>query len=532
MIQDFRSYANGAQIYTDICVIGAGAAGITLAREFIGSRTRVLLLESGGLDQESDTDLLSRGESVGLMHNGLHEGRRRSFGGATKLWAGQSIRLDDIDFEARSWVPYSGWPITKADLEPFYTRAETFLGISEVYDERAWQKFNIRALNFDASKLGHKSTVSTEYGPYRDLGKFYREEFKKSSNVQVLLHANTTKIHTNKPASAVKHLDIRTLEGKTGHVTAKAFVLCAGGIENARLLLLSNQIETNGLGNRHDMVGRFFQEHPIACIGVLQTDTPIMLVDSFGWLYKGGFLYKPKLLLSAEVQRKQRVLNCMAYPFFEYDADSALGATREIYRSLKERRWPRELGRGVVRFIQNLDHIAATVLASAYRRYAQGKLTAVAPDRFPVQIWLEQAPNPFSRVSLSRKRDALGLNQARVEWRLTDLERRTAETMSKTVDAEFRRLGVARLRVADWLANDRVDWAENFSEAYHHMGTTRMADDPKKGVVNSDCQVHGVAGLYVGGGSVFPTSGHANPTLSIVALALRLADHLKTTLPS
>ncbi len=178
--------------------------------------------------------------------------------------------------------------------------------------------------------------------------------------------------------------------------------------------------------------------------------------------------------------------------------------------------------------IKNLDHIAATV----YRRYAQGKLTPTPPNLIRLRISLEQAPNSVSRVSLSRKRDALGLNQARVDWRLTDLERRTAETMTKTVDAEFRRLGLGQLRVACWLINnDSEDWAKNFIEAYHHMGTTRMAEDPKKGVVNSDCQVHGVAGLYIAGGSVLPTSGYANPTLTIIALALRLADHLKMTVP-
>jgi choline dehydrogenase-like flavoprotein len=527
MIKDFRSYANGTHIYADICVIGAGAAGIALAQEFIGSRMRVLLLESGGLDEEADTDLISRGESIGLLHHGLHEGRSRAFGGTTKLWGGQSIHLDDIDFEARSWVPYSGWPITKADLDPFYARAETFLGISEVYDERVWQKFNIKPPDFDSSKLGYKSTVYTVFSSTRDLGKFYRDEFEKSSNVQVLLHANATKIHTNIYASAVKHLDIRTLEGKTGHVTAKVFVLCGGGIENARLLLLSNQTETNGLGNRHDVVGRFFQEHPKAYCGVLETDTPTMLQDTSGLLYKGGFQYQPKIPLSAEVQRKHQVLNCITELVYDYDVDSAIGAAREIYRSLKRRRWPKELGRSTGQMIKNLDHVVAT----AYRRYVQGKLTATPPNLIQLHINLEQAPNPLSRVYLSHKRDALGQNQARVDWRLTDLERQTTETMAKTVDAEFSRLGLARLHVADWLVNDSEDWANNFSEAYHHMGTTRMADDPKKGVVNSDCQVHGVAGLYIGGSSVFPASGYANPTLTIVALALRLADHLKATVP-
>ena len=524
MIRDFRSYVNGAHINTDVCVIGAGAAGLSLAREFIGARTRVLLVESGGLKQESSTDLLNWGESVGLTLNGLHEGRGRAFGGTTKLWAGQCARLDDLDFEARSWVPYSGWPITKFDLAPFYVRAEALFRIpGQVYDERVWRKFGVCPPDLDGSKLGYGFTV---FSPRPDLGRLYRREFERSTNVQVLLHANATKIHVNDYASAIKHLDIRTLEGKTGRVTARAFVLCCGGIENARLLLLSDQIKPNGLGNRHDLVGRFFQDHPNGYTAVLQTNSPSVLQEHYSLLYSSGIRYFPKISLSTAVQKAQRVLNCVSHPVYEYGAGSGIGAIREVYRSLTRRQWPKGLGREVGHMIKELDQIAATV----YRRYARGRSTASTPSLIRLQVHSEQAPNPRSRVSLSRERDALGLRKAQVDWRLTHLERRTVETMTNTVDAEFCRLGFARSRAADWLVDEAEDWPIYFSDAYHHIGTTRMADDPKKGVVDSDCQVHGVAGLYVAGGSVFPTSGCAGPTLTIVALALRLADHLKSTL--
>lgn len=519
MIRDFRSYADGTRLDADVCIVGAGPSGIALAREFIGTRSRILMLESGGLEPEAATDLLNRGESVGLTFDGLTAGRARAFGGTTKLWDGQCVRLDDVDFEARSWVPHSGWPITKADLDPFYERAEAFFGVSgRVNDERVWRKFGIRPPDLDGGKLGCKFTVRSSR---LDLGETYRDELEKAPDVHVLLHANVTRIEANRYASAVNHLDIRTLEGKTGRVKARAFVLCCGGVENARLLLLSA-----GLGNRHDLVGKFFQEHPKVYTAVLQTDAPDGLQEPYGVLRKGGLCYRPKIPLGVDVQRLERVSNCVAeLAYEEYCDDSGVGAAREVYRSFKNKRWPKRLGKKTRLVVGDLDRVVTAV----YRRYARGRITA-SPGPARLQIFLEQAPNPQSRVYLSRERDAFGLNQARVDWRLTDLDRRTAQTMTRTVDAEFGRLRLARLRVADWLVADD-HWAGNFHEAYHHIGTTRMADDPRKGVVNSNCQVHAVAGLYISGSSIFPTSGYANPTLTIVALALRLADHLKANMP-
>ncbi len=518
MIRDFLTHEDGEQIDTDICVIGAGAAGIAIAREFLTSSIRVLLVESGGLNLESATDSLSEGESVGLPHYGLTVGRSRLLGGTTRLWAGQCTPLDDIDFEARPWVPYSGWPINKADLNPYYLRAESFFYISDqIYNEQIWQKFSIQPPEIDKCKLGYKFTV---YTPTPDLGKTYRDELKKSPNVQILLHANVTKIQANESGSQVEHVDIRTLDGKTGQISAKAFVLCCGGVENARLLLLSDE-----LGNDRDLVGRFFQEHPNCDSAEVQTNTPLSIQEPYSLLFKGKFGYFPKIHLSPELQRQQQLLNCTSNLVFELNVNSGVGVAQQIYRSLKKGKWPEK------KLIWESRHLVAecgNVTSMLYRRYVRGR----SPASPPVRIWLqthgEQAPNRDSRITLSSKRDPLGLNMAQVDWRLTDLDKRTAETTAKTVAAEFDRLKLAQINVRDWLT-DANDWATNFHDSYHHMGTTRMAADPNSGVVDSNCQVYGVAKLFIAGSSVFPTSGYANPTLTIVALAIRLADHLKTT---
>lgn len=519
MISDFNTYEDGAQIDTDICVVGAGAAGIAIVREFLGTSIKVLLLESGGFNQEPATELLNQGESVGLNHKGMLDGRSRLLGGTTRLWGGQCIHMDDMDFEPRPWVPYSGWPISKSDLEPYYSRAEAFFGVSgEVYDERIWQQFGIQPPEIDKSKLGYKPTV---WCSRPDMGKLYRNEFKKSKNVQVLLHANVIKLQANDSQSMVEYLDIGTLQGKTGRIRAKAFVLCCGGIENARILLLSKE-----LGNDYDTVGRFFQEHPNAYCAVVQTDTPIKLQNPYGLLYKkNGVRYLPKICLNADVQRTQQVLNCTSNLVFEFDDNSAVSAAKRIYLSLYKGQKPKELAQELQYMVTDLNNVISLI----YRRYVQGRSPASPPKRIWLQTHAEQAPNRESRITLSDKRDALGLNLAQVDWRLTQLDKRTAQVMVKTVETDFIRLNLGKLHLVDWLTNDHSNWANNFSESYHHIGTTRMAENPRNGVVDSNCQVHGVAGLYIAGSSVFPISGYANPTLTIAALAIRLSDYLKKT---
>lgn len=520
MIHDFRTYEDGVQINTDLCVIGAGAVGIAIAREFLGTNIQVTLLESGGFDPEPATELLNQGESIGLNHNGMLDGRSRLFGGTTRLWGGQCIHMDEMDFEPRPWIPYSGWPITKADLDAYYLRAEAFFGVSnEVYDERVWQQFGIQPPEIDKSKLGYKSTV---WCSRPDMGKLYQHQFKTSKNVQVLLHANVTKLQANASQSQVEYLDIRTLEGKTGQITAKAFVLCCGGIENARILLLSD-----GLGNNYDVVGRFFQEHPNGYCAVLQTETPIKLQNPYSLLYKkNGVRYLPKIHLNASVQRTHQVLNCTSNLVYEFNNTSAVGAAKRIYLSLAKGELPKELAQELQYMVTDFGN----VISLLYRRYVQGRSPASPPKRIWLQTHAEQAPNRDSRITLSNKRDALGLNLACVDWRLSELDRHTAEVMVRTVEADFTRLQLGKLQIADWLIDDRSDWASHFSESYHHIGTTRMAENPRDGVVDSNCQVHHVAGLYIAGSSVFPASGYANPTLTIVALGLRLSDHLKKVL--
>lgn len=516
MIEDFGRYPDGSAFDADVCVVGAGPVGIAVAREFAGTSTRVLVVETGGLDAAPETEGLNDGENVGLPLPTLLDGRTRAFGGATKLWPGQCVRLDDGDLAPRDWVPDSGWPITAADLLPYYRRAEDWFAMGDgAFDERAWERFGLVPPAFSAERLVHKSSV---YTPFPDTGSHLRDEFAGSANVRVLLGATVVRVHAQ-PDGSVGPLDLRALDGRSGTVRAGAVVLAGGGVENARTLLVSD------LGNEHDTVGRWFSEHPTFWLD-LDVDDAHALQRFYGRLGKRTIRYLPKIRLSPHVQRQQRVLNAVADVIYELAEPRGRAAARELSSALQGRRLPRGLGPGdVVGALRELGPVAV----AAFRRFAQGRPSPAPLVGAKLKVLLEQAPNRDSRITLAEDRDALGTPKARVDWRLTELDRRSVEVLAATLDAEFRRLGLARLRDPDRFAGE--SWTDGIEEGCHHMGTTRMSVDPRTGVVDPDCQVHGVPGLYACGSSVFPTGGYANPTLTIVALALRLADHLKATLP-
>lgn len=504
-------------------MVGAGAAGIAIAREFVGSKTQVLLLESGGLGHEAETDQLKRGEVDGLSPDGLIGGRGRGLGGTTTLWAGQCIPLEEIDFMRRDWVSHSGWPIAASELSPYYERAASLLAVAgEAHDETLWGRWGLEPPALDRAKLRHNYTV---WSPRPDLGRSYRRGLQRSDNVRVLLHANVTAIELSPGKNAFDQLVVRSLNGSSARVRARACVLCCGAVENARLLLISGDPENGGLGNAYGNVGRFFQDHPNANCAVLRTARPRALQEPYSLFYRRGRRYLPKLTLAPEVQRSERVLNCGANLEYEF-ADEGLNALRRIYRSARQK----QQISASTRDLRLLMRVAPVAARTAYRRLVAGRASAALPAKIWLQTHSEQGPNPESRVCLSRERDALGTNLPRVEWRVTDLERRTAEVMARTVAAEFERLGLAEAEIPGWLVDSGARWAERLEDSYHHIGTTRMTDDREQGVVDRDSQVHGVNGLYVSGSSVFPTSGFANPTLTLVALALRLSDHLRRQL--
>ena len=512
MIDDLGRLTDGSELEADLCVVGAGAAGIALAREFLDTSTRVLVLESGGRSRADATAALNDGDATGMDAASLSEGRARVLGGATTLWAGQCLPLEPNLLESRDWVPDSGWPIGRAELDPYFRRAEALFGIEgEVYDERVWDSFGVRRPDVDSERFVHRFTV---WCPQPDLGRRYRRPLERSSNVRVLLNATATRLEPG--PGGFEAVTVRGPQGRTTRVRARACVVAGGAIENARLLLASR------LGN--DAVGRWFQDHPNGHYAVIESAQPERLQELYGLLYRRKLRYLPRLALTPAAQREHRVLSCAAYPVFHFGDESSIEAARRVYRALRGSRRPEALGRDLRLIVRGSPRLVPV----AYRRAVHHRAARVRPERVTLQVHAEQAPDPDSRVTLSNRRDRFGEPLPRVDWRLGELDRRAAVTMVESVAAEFRRLGLGEVRPEPWLAGE--DWAAHVSDAFHHMGTTRMGTDPSRSAADPNGNLHGVPGVFAAGASLFPAPGYVNPTLAIAALAIRLADHLKSEL--
>lgn len=519
MLRDFEKHTLDGWHTPDVCIIGAGAAGIALARGLMGSGLDVLLLESGGADFEKRTQKLAEGENIGFDYYNLEDARLRFFGGTTAIWGGRCAELDEIDFTPRPWVPYSGWPIRKADLTNYYSQARQLLGLPDIANNR----------HPEASQNPLVGNLEAAYWQFDD--QFDRFTLRKCTDltehkkVRVLLHATVIKLKLNAANNAIEQVEIATKTGKKRAILApKKVVLATGGLENPRILLASD------VGNTYDQVGRYFMEHPHAR-GSLVTPSDHKKFSEFFKVYshhqnvRYGMLFRPQ----DNLQKTEGILNTS----FSLRPSRHEGRSEifynHIYNQVRHKMAPTRFGRMLWSIVKRSSRVAQ---AHVLPKQMAGETNFGADGIYSV-IRAEQAPNPQSRVLLSHKTDALGIPQIKLNWQLTALDKYSAKVTLQAFEEALQAQGLGQSALAAWLKTKDPLWqhdpliSNHEKGGFHHMGTTRMGTDPKTSVVNENCQVHGVENLFVAGSSVFATSGWANPTLTILALSLRLADYIK-----
>jgi len=536
MFIDARQVPENAMLEAELCIIGAGAAGITIARKFSDSPHRVILLESGGFEMDKASQSLYEGKNIGLPYEDLHVMRSRYFGGSTNCWGGWCRPFDNIDFEKRDWVPYSGWPITRVTLEPYYEQAHEICSVGpNNYDLAFWadtmSKHGLQALDLPRDSV---VTRISQLSKDRKFGRAHKKNLKNAANIHTYMHANVLELLTDDGATTITGVRVGTLEGNGFGVSAKMFVLATGGIENPRLLLLSNKVQTAGLGNQHDLVGRFFMENPRIDQGEIELNYPTVSTNLYD-VQHNYFHQSPiagNLALDEESQRREQTLNYRGWVISVSQAEESRGgeALKNLYRAVKKPTMA--------------DHFTDTSLAFWCRNVATTLMdpvnTAVvigdklfgagrSTNRRQLVHICEPAPNPDSRVTLSHGKDRLGLNQVEVDWRMGLLENKTIKRAHEIIAQELEKSGLGRV-TGEPIDDSHSGWSPNLQWVWHHMGTTRMHVDPKQGVVDENCQVHGMSNLFIAGSSVFPTGGADMPTMTIVALALRLSEHIDALL--
>lgn len=579
-IADLATFDPDTLFETDLVIVGGGPAGLTIAREFIGTSTRVLVLESGLLDETPSHAALAELESLGEPRTPAQQKKRiafhgenssiwshelqpygvrcRALGGSTHAWAGKSAAFDPIDFAKRSWVPHSGWPIARDSLDGYLDRAAKVLNLGpNSYDERLWDLISVPRpqplLDTEGLRSFFWQFARSRLDPL-DIMRFGREFVTlQADNVRVLLNATVTQIGITADGCSFDGLEMSTILGAPYKVKARSAVIAASAIENARLLLASNTVQPRGIGNAHDLVGRFLMDHAVARVGRFKLDDMVPVIRRFGFYgvrHDGRtHMYMHGLAPTPAVQEREQLLNSAIYFMAERSPDDPWDALKRLVRrksfypvqdvrSVMSGAGLLAKGLGMMALSSNafptvlknlivdaaIRHIPNFVVEEFQNRGLPHKLTGVSID-----VISEQRPDRDSRIALSERTDRLGVPLARVDWRINHDEHRTIVRLAHLTRDVFARAGLPEPILEPWVAEGRVEDSAIIDFA-HTSGTTRMSDNPQSGVVDVNCQIHGVRGLYVAGASTFPTSGHANPTLMILALAIRLADTIKSEL--
>jgi choline dehydrogenase-like flavoprotein len=578
LIENLESHPAASRFEADVIIIGGGKAGLTLAREFMNSKTKVLILESG-LELENIRHMeLNRIESVGepkgevavAFRASFHQHnmptydaeiqpygiRSRTLGGCP-YWGGKSAIFDEIDFAKRDWVSHSGWPINRDILEPYFRRAADLLNLGpNLYGEELWTlighkvkrppvdkaKLHSFFWQFARSRLNHTKIMNLA------------EEFriKSADNIRTLTNATVVHIDTDSTGTIFRGLEVSTIDGARSYVTGKLCVLAAGAIENARLLLISNREHKTGLGNAHDVVGRYLMDHPGTRIGYFKKEDA-KAANYLGFYtipYEGALImYMHGLSFSPELQIREKLLNAAVYVLAEIARDDPFQSIKRLTKFKSTNYfadlWSLAESIGLLMKGVGLKIFHSKFFPAFLQKFVVDFFMAINPgfvvrefqsmgvphklDCMAIHVMTEQEPNPESRLVLSETKDVLGLPIASSLWKISEIDRRNVVRIGQLLLEELPKAGLPAPVMEEWIIGNRPHDAPLIDMA-HMIGTTRMSDDPRFGVVDSQCQVHGVKGLYIVGSSVFPTSSHVNPTLMILSLAIRTADQLKKLL--
>ncbi len=521
MILDFASDTEILQQGADVCIVGAGAAGITLAVELAGQGQRVLLLESGGREAEASQEVFNGIERNGQSFKAPHAGRFRVLGGTTTRWGGQISELDAEDFSRREWVPGSGWPIAKSTLQPYYQRALQAEGLHPVIleDREVWRRAGMSEPVFSDAVQAY----FTRWCPEPNFARLHRAAFD-APNLCVVLHATACALLFDAETQSIQGVHCRNLLGREQVFHAEKYVFCLGMMETINLLLQPLEQGAIAPWQQNPWLGRSVQSHiDYNAAKVFPLDWK-KIEQVFPNLYLDGRKYHPKLHATPQWQREEKVLNIAgAISFITLgDVEVDMRQLKTTARNLLRRDWQALDVRATLPAMRRLPMLARL----AYSFYGSHRAYWPRNAQYWLRVHCEQEPLAESRMTLSAERNALGMVRSRLDWRISPLEWKTIRRFAALAQRDLQNAGLARLELQPELAQEDGYRSLTFDDSYHWMSGTRMAVDSRDGVVDTNLRLHGVRNAYVCSHSVFPSSGYANPVHTLLALALRLADHL------
>jgi choline dehydrogenase-like flavoprotein len=516
VIHDLLHETPQTGLVPDVCIAGAGAVGITLAVEFARKGKKVLLLEGGGAIREDSSQALYDSEIAGLPHRGIHTGRIRVKGGTTVRWGGQILELDAMDFMPRPGIPGSGWPFPKTELTSFYERALHLEGLANVErsDEAVW-----RDLGLPFARFADLDAYLSRWCPEPNFARLHNKTLTTHPNIHLWLHSNAVELLTEKTPEGETATGIRcrTLTGIEAIFRARNYIFALGGIESSRFFL---QPRPGGLPwNRSGLLGRHFQDHVDCNAALIEPHDLHQFHELFDPIITRGFKYLPKLRLPPQLQAERNILSAGSTMFFE-DTGKVRTQAKNTARNIL---------RGRLRDIttENLRHTARHIpmlFRQVWRYKMQRRTYAPSEVRIFLRVHCQQEPTSQSSITLTDQRDPLGLLRIRFDWKISERE---LETIRQYVLVAQRSLaGIARIIPEEDLMSGSPNFLARCDDSNHHMGGMRMSTSDATGVVDTNLRLYGLTNTYICSSAVFPCSGFSNPTHTVLALALRLSDHL------
>lgn len=529
----------------DVAIVGAGAVGIALATRLAGRVGRIALIEAGGPRYEvnQQVNFFKADEIADPRHPPTQLNRRRMLGGTTSVWGGRCIPLDPDDF-----IPgpgRSGWPVAFDEVAAHFPDALDFL-------DAGTPDFTISAaLPAPSGLLSHPTDSDVlldrveRFSKPTDVWRKWGATLAKMEQVTVLHGAACTEILVSRDGNRVSGLRLVTHSNKSLKVLAPIVVLACGGLETPRLLLASRSVRSCGLGNEHDLVGRFYMTHLVGSAGHLRLAAPKTGCELNYAMTSDGVYVRRLMLLSPTVRRREGLFNIVFRPDIPSigdpsHRDSILSAMYLVKRFIIAEYARRLVAEGdscgVAAWCEHLANVALGLPRLAgfgadwmrRRTFATRKLPSVfvvRPDgNYPLEFNAEQSPDPESRVLLGSDLCPNGIPRLAVRWRVTEGDLALICRAYQVLEAAFKSNGLGEIQLDPDLP-ERIRTAV-VAQAGHHIGTVRMGHDARTGVVDRYGEVWKTKGLFVAGAALFPTSGFANPTLSAVALAFYVAGHL------
>jgi choline dehydrogenase-like flavoprotein len=552
MIEDGRRLEEGVTLTADILIVGAGIAGLTLALTLArkAPQLSILVTEAGGkrCDFKEQAKYFAGGSESHPGHPPLELYRRRMLGGTSSIWGGRCIAMSRDDFLPRPDIGRAGWPIIYEDVAQHYPAALEILeaGANEFHASEAFPN-----LSETYSQQGRRSGLELDqlerFSPPTDFAKRYAKELDAFPNVKILTNAACVEILTDPSGDKVEGISLRSDDNI---FTAKAHhvVIAAGGLETPRLMLWSRKSRPSGLGNQSNQLGRHYMTHYVGDLGHIRfaKDREPVSVD-YSKSHDGVWCRR-LLMLDEKTRRENRLLNFVIRPTIPAISDPAHGSAvlsaayfskRFLVPEYARRLAAMPVGPGPASKMPWLGHARnlITGLPELVRFTSTWTRQRILPRRklpslflpsktglYPLDFNVEEIADAGSRLKLGEDTDQYGMPRLSLSWRVAPNFPRKLLKIYDIFGERLRASGIGEIEVSELEREQVLDRC--YAQGGHHMGTARMSGTSSTGVVDQNLQVWGTRGLYVLGSAVFPTCGFANPTLTIVALSLRLAETL------